>query len=114
MSDNPPTYLKVNVRYNNNLRRYEISISGPYVPETARTADSREEMLRLITSIEEYHSVYYDGKGTVKLDFWIRFCNKFDVRRELGDNCVEWFSSVGQFAEALPKLPHHPYDEADH
>jgi hypothetical protein len=110
MSDIPPTAVTVNVEYNNRLKKYNLRTSGPFVPKTYLGPKDRDEMITLITSIKEYHSVHYDGQeGRVKLPFWIHFCNKYDTQGNFTDNSHYWFSSVVQFTGALEldQLPHH-------
>lgn len=110
----PPTYLTVDVQYNNSHSEYDVSVKGPYVPKTSQTAKSLDELLRLLAALKEYHSVHYDGQeGRAKLPFWIHFCNRFDAYGNLEDNDHRWFSSVPQFAKELGELPHHLFVEAE-
>jgi hypothetical protein len=114
MSDMAPTAYIVKVQYDNYLKIYNVRVSGPYVPRTAPTAKSLEELVTLLTPVQDYHYVHYDGKeGRVKLPFWILFFNRFDTSGNLKKNCDNWFSSVSQFAGALAELPHHPFVEPE-
>ena len=110
MSDIPPTAFTVKVQYDNYLTMYHVSVSGLFIPEIKTSTESRDKVITLLTSANEYHSVHYDGReGRVKLPFWIHFCNRYDVDAKLEDNYHKWFSSVDQFTAALPDLPHHPF-----